>query len=126
VTPAREAIILPLTLLTVVLLGGIRFASPVAIEAPSLFSLVLASLMLGVLVQSGTLDPARILHAGRTPLANANGLFVVAAAFAATAQMISLLVPAAGLPSLGMGLFFFVAILQLLAGALDRALLFAT
>jgi hypothetical protein len=120
VSPAREAITLPLTFLTVVLVGGIHVAERVAIAPPTLFSLVLASLVLGGLVQSGTLEPMRLMRGERSPLENLNGLMVVIGVFAATAQVLSLLTPASGLPSMVMGLFFFVAILQLMAGALDR------
>ena len=119
-TPAREAVTLPLVFLTVVLAGGIHVAERVAIAPPSLLSLVLASLFLGGLVQSGTLDPARLIHAERSAVASINGLLVIISVFAATAQVLSLLTPASGLPSMAMGLFFLVAILQLMAGALDR------
>ena len=119
-TPVREAFVLPLVFLTVVLLGGLHLATPVAIEPPSLFSLVLASLMLGVLVQTGTLDPARLMQSARSPLANVNGLVVLITTFMATAQMLSLMTPASGLPSLALNLFFLIAILQLLAANVDR------
>ncbi|MCC7033887.1 MAG: hypothetical protein IT179_13775 [Acidobacteria bacterium] len=119
-TPVRESITLPLTFLTVVLVGGLRLGGQVAIAPPALFSLVLASLVLGGLVQSGVLDPMRLVHSDRTAVANLNGVVALVATFAATAQVLSLLTPAAGLPSMGMSLFFLVAILQLMAGALDR------
>lgn len=119
-TAIREAVVLPAAALSVVLLGGIRMSGAISIQPPTLFSLVLASLLFGVLVQSGTLDPARLLHAERTPLANLNGTLAVLAVFLASAQILSVLTPAAGLPSLGVGLYFLVAILQLLAAALDR------
>ena len=119
-TPVREAIILPATCLTVVLLGGVRMGGMVAIAPPTLFSLVLASLVLGVFVQSGTLDPSRLLHHERAPVANLNGALVLLTAFLATAQVISLLTPAAGVPSLAISLFLLAAVLQLLAAAPDR------
>ena len=119
-SPAREALTLPLTFLTVVLAGGIHVAERVTIAPPTLFSLVLASLVLGGLVQSGSLDPMRLMRGDRSALENINGLMVVVSVFAATAQVLSLLTPAAGLPSMVMGLFFLVAILQQMAGALDR------
>ena len=120
-TPVREAYGLPLTLLTVVLLGGVRLTSPVIIEPPSLFSLVLASVLVAVFVQSGVLDPARLLDAQRTAVANVNGLLVLLALFLANAQVISRLTPDAGLPALAVSILFFVALLQLGAAALDRA-----
>ena len=45
-TAVREAFVLPLTFLTVVLIGGVHFNTPATIEPPTLFSLVLASLVL--------------------------------------------------------------------------------
>lgn len=120
-TPAREAFALPLTLLTVVLLGGIHLTTPVAIQPPTLFSLVLASVLMAVFVQSGVVDASRLLHADRSSLANLNGLLVMLALFLANAQVISRLTPHSGLPALGVSLLFSVTLLQLGAAALDRA-----
>ena len=119
-TAVREAFVLPLTFLTVVLIGGIHFSTPVTIEPPTLFSLVLASLVLGVLVQTGTLDPARLMQTGRSALANVNGLVVLITVFLATAQVLSMMTPASGLPALALSVFFLIAILQLLAAGVDR------
>ena len=80
-TAAREAFGLPLTLLTVVLIGGIRLTAPIVIAAPTAFSLVLATILMAVFVQSGALDPARLLHSGRPALANFNGLLALVALF---------------------------------------------
>jgi hypothetical protein len=120
VTPAREAFGLPLTLLTVVLVGGVRLTTPVVFAAPTLFSLVLASLLLAVFAQSGVVDPSRLLHAERGTWANVNGILVLASLFLANAQVISRLTPDSGLPALAVGLLFFVTLLQLGAAALDR------
>ena len=120
-TPAREAFGLPLTLLTVVLLGGIRLTTPVAIQPPTLFSLVLASVLLAVFTQSGVVDTSRLMHADRPAWANVNGLLVLLALFLANAQVMSRLTPEAGLPALAVSVLFFVALLQLGAAALDRA-----
>lgn len=120
-TPAREAFALPLTLLTVVLAGGIRLTTPVAIEPPTLFSLVLASVLTAVFVQSGVVDPTRLLRADRSALANLNGLLAMLALFLANAQVISRLTPDTGLPALGVSLLFFVTLLQLGAASLERA-----
>ncbi len=119
-TIVREAFTLPLLFLGVLWLGGLRPGAPVVFEPPSPFSLVLASLALGTFVQSGTLAPARLMHQDRQALANLNGLIVLVTLFGATAQVLSMLVPASGLPSLAGGLLFLVAIVQLLAAALDR------
>lgn len=119
-TPLREAYGLPLTLLTVVLIGGIRLTTPVAIVPPTLFSLVLGTVLLAVFVQSGVVDVAALVHAERPSLANVNGLLVLVALFAAGAQVISRLTPDAGPPALGVSLLFFVTLLQLGAAGLDR------
>lgn len=120
-TPAREAFGLPLALLTVVLLGGIRLTAPIAIQPPTLFSLVLASVLLAVFTQSGVVDPSRLLHADRQAWANVNGLLVLLTLFLANAQVIARLTPEAGLPALALSVLFFVALLQLGAAALDAA-----
>ena len=119
-TPVREAFALPLTLLTVVLVGGLLFTTPLAIVPQTLFSLVLASLVTAVFVQSGTVDPSRLLGPERPALANINGVLALAALFLANAQVISRLTPDSGLPALTVSLLFFVALLQLGAAALDR------
>ena len=119
-TAAREAFGLPLTLLTVVLIGGIRLTAPIVIAAPTAFSLVLATILMAVFVQSGALDPARLLHSGRPALANFNGLLALVALFLANAQVISRLTPDSGLPALAVSVLLFVTLLQLAAAALDR------
>jgi hypothetical protein len=120
VTPAREAYGLPLALLTVVLIGGIRLTSPVAIVPPTLFSLVLGTVLLAVFAQSGVVDVSALVHPNRPPWANVNGLLVLITLFAAGAQVISRLTPDAGLPALAVSVLFFVTLLQLGAAALDR------
>ncbi len=119
-TPAREAYGLPLTLLTVVLVGGIRLTSPMVIAPPTLFSLVLASLLLGAFAQSGVVDASRLVHSERSAWANINGLLVLFTLFLANAQVISRLTPDTGLPALAVSVLFFVTLLQLAAAALDR------
>ena len=119
-TPAREAYGLPLTLLTVVLVGGIRLTAPMVIAPPTLFSLVLASLLLGTFAQSGVVDPSRLVHSERSAWANINGLLVLLTLFLANAQVISRLTPDTGLPALAVSVLFFVTLLQLAAAALDR------
>ena len=119
-TPVREAYGLPLILLTVVLIGGIRLTTPVVIDPPTLFSLVLASVLLAVFARSGVVDPSRLLHQDRSALANLNGMLVLFALFLANAQVISRLTPDAGLPALAVSVLFFVTLLQLGAARLDR------
>ena len=119
-TPAREAYALPLTLLTVVLIGGIRLTSPVAIVPPTLFSLVLASVLVAVFVQSGVVDVSALVHAHRPAWAKINGMLVLLTLFVANAQVISRLTPDAGPPAIAVAVLFLVTLLQLGAAALDR------
>ena len=71
---AFEAFYLPLIMLTVTLLGGLRIAERVILMPPPLSALVLAMLLLGILVRSGALAPERLMSAARSPAANLNGL----------------------------------------------------
>jgi hypothetical protein len=119
-TPAREAIVLPLVFLTVTLLGGLRLGEPPAIEPPTLFSLVLAMLLVATLVQSGTLAPDRLMNAGRPALANMNGLVVVVSAFAASAQVLTLVTPTSGLPAIVVAFVLLGMLVQMVASSLDR------
>jgi hypothetical protein len=119
-TPAREALGLPLLFLTVVLVGGVRFGDRLAMEPPSLFSLVLAMLLVAALVQSGTFAPDRLMNADRSSLANLNGVVVLLAAFLATAQALSLVTPTSGLPAVIVGLVLLGMLVQMVAASLDR------
>jgi hypothetical protein len=120
VTAAREAIVLPFLFLTVALVGGLRPGTPVALMPPSLFALVLAVLFGGVLVQSGALDPLRLMNSSRSALANGNGLLVLAVLFLASAQVFSLLTPESGLPRLIASLYFLVLMFHTMAADPDR------
>jgi len=117
---AREAFYLPLLFLTVVLLGGMRIFDRVVLLPPSLFALVLALLLLGVLVRCGALAPALLMNAGRPAVANLNGFVVVLTVFLAGAQAFSLATPDAGLPNLLFSVFFLVLLLNTLAASPDR------
>ena len=119
-TAVREAVILPLLFLTVVLLGSVHLSDPMRFVPPTVFSLVLASLLLAAYVQSGTLAAGRLMHAERSALENLNGAIVLATTFAATAQVLALVTPASGLPSMVFGLFLFVGVVLMLAASLDR------
>jgi hypothetical protein len=120
-TPAREAIGLPLLFLTVALFGGLRIAERVALVPPPLFALVLSVLALGLLVRSGALIPNALLDGRRPALANLNGLIVVLALFLATAQAFHLSTPESGLPHVLFNVFFVVLLANTLAAAPDRA-----
>ena len=89
-TPAREAIGLPMLFLTVLLLGSARITDSVVLLPPTLFALVLAVLLLRVLVQCGALAPDRLLGSSRSAIANVNGLIVFVALWAAGAQTMSM------------------------------------
>jgi hypothetical protein len=119
-TAAREAIVLPVILLTVTLVGAMRIAERVAFIAPSVFSLVLAFLLLGVLVRSGTMAPGRLMNAARTPLANLNGFIVLMTTVAASGGIFSMMTPERGLPRVAFAVFFLVLLLNTLAAAPDR------
>ena len=121
-TPFREAFVLPLVFLTVALLGGLELHAAAAgatgsvgsWSVPSLFSLVLAVLLVGALA------PERLMHASRTTLANVNGLIVLLSLFAASAQLLHMLTPREGLPLVMVGFLLFVLLLNTLAASPDR------
>ena len=116
----REAIVLPFMLLTVALLAGADIGTTVALVPPSLFSLVLATLLIVALVRSGALDPSRLLHGSRSILANANGAVVLASLFAASAQVLAMLTPRSGLPLFFVDVLLFVLLLNTLVSEPDR------
>jgi hypothetical protein len=119
-TAAREAIVLPFLYLSVALLGGLRLGAPFALMPPSLFALVLAALFGSVLIQSGALDPLRLMNSSRSAVANGNGMLVLAALFVASAQVFSLLTPESGLPRLIASLYFLVLMFHTMAADPDR------
>jgi hypothetical protein len=118
-TATREAIGLPCLLLTVALAGGLRLDATL-VTPPSLFSLVLAVLLAAALVQSGALDPLRLMNGSRSTLANANGATVLGALLLASAQTFTMLTPGAGLPRIVFSLIFLVLLFQTLAAGPDR------
>jgi hypothetical protein len=119
-TAAREAVLLPLIYLTVVLGGAVHIADRVALRPPSLFGLVLGMLLLALLVRSGTLAPERLLHSARSRLANLNGLIAIVTAVLASAQAFTLMTPDSGLPRVLVSLFLLVLLLNTLAASPDR------
>lgn len=119
-SPAREAIYLPLLFLTVTLLGGLRMGERAILVAPPLFTLVFALLLIGVLVKGAALDPDRLMNPRRPALANVNGFVVLMTAFFASAQAFSMVTPDSGLPRLLCGAFLFVLLLNTIAAATDR------
>ena len=119
-TAAREAIYLPLLFLTVTLLGGLRPGAAVVLAPPSLFSLILGVLLVGVLVQSGAFVPHRVMNGSRPALANLNGGVLVAVLLVASAQMFSVLTPDAGLPRVLFSVYFLVLMINTMAASPDR------
>ena len=116
----REAIVLPAIFLTVAMFGGLETGGDLRWTPPSLFSLVLAVMLIAVLVRSGALAPERLMHAARPPLANANGLMVLLSLFAGSAQVLHTLTPRSGLPALIVGLVLFLLLLNTLVSSPDR------
>lgn len=119
-TPVREALVLPLIFLTIALFGGLEPGARDPWAPPSLFSLVLAVMAMAALVRSGTLAPERLMHGSRSILANANGFAVLVSLFAASAQVLHMLTPRSGLPSLIVGIVLFVLLLNTLVMSPDR------
>jgi hypothetical protein len=119
-TPAREAIVLPVLFLTVALAGGLRPGAPLVLPPPSLFALVLAALLVAALVMSGAFDPRRVMNPSRSGLANANGAAILAALFLASAQVFALLTPDGGLPRIILSVYLLVLMLNTLAAGPDR------
>jgi hypothetical protein len=120
-TRAREVFYLPLSFLTVTLLGGVRIADGVAFAPPPLWALVLAVLVAAALIRCGAVAPERLLHRTRSPLANLSGAVVLLTMFAATVQALNAVVPQSGLPRLVAVLFLGVLLLNTIAASSDRA-----
>lgn len=119
-TPFVEACILPVLLLTVTLVGGLRPGGEITFIPPSLGSLVLAMILLALLVRSGALAPERLMHGGRSALENVNGLTVLVTVFVASAQVITLVVPDAGVPALIVWIVLVSLVVQAFAIGPDR------
>lgn len=116
----REAFVLPLLFLTIALFGGLDPGAPAPWNPPSLFALVLAVMVMAALVRSGTLAPDRLMHGSRSIVANANGFVVLLSLFAASAQVLNMLTPRSGLPTLLVGVVLFVLLLNTLVMSPDR------
>ena len=119
-SPAREAIYLPFLFLTVTLLGGLRLEARLTLIPPSLFSLILAVLLIGVLTKSGALIPEQLMSAGRGLIANLNGALVLVALFTASAQALNLVTPNLGLPRLMVDVFLLALLLNTIAALPSR------
>lgn len=117
----REAVVLPGLLLTASFAASVRVAEDGALRfvGPTLFALVLAVGVCAVLVRARVLMPARLVAPARGRLANANGAMVLAALLFAVAQVLTALMPEAGLMAALFGVFY-VALLGSLAAARPR------
>jgi hypothetical protein len=115
-----EAWVLPGLFLTVVLLAALRPGAEVTFVPPTLGALVTAMVLLAIFVRSGALAPDRLMHLSRSALANANGLTILLSVFAASAQVITLVVPDSGVPALIVWTVLISLILQALAIGPDR------
>ena len=118
----REAITLPLLLLTVAALGGIRVttAGALVFVPPTLMSLVLGVLLVAALVRSGALAPERLMSNQRRPLENASGGVVAATLLVASAQVFALVTPAAGFLAFVFTAFYVLLLWNTLAVEPDR------
>jgi len=118
----REAVTLPLLLLTVAALGGVRVAQggSLSLAPPSLMSLILATVLVGALVRSRALVPSRLVNDHRTPIENTSGVVVLVALLAATAQVFTLVTPATGLLAFVFTTFFALLLWNTLAAEPDR------
>jgi hypothetical protein len=120
VSVVREAIVLPTVFLSIVLAASLRPGAQVTVTAPSLGSLIAGMALFALLVRSGALDPQRLMHSGRSAMANLNGLSVLVTAFVASAQMITMLVPESGVPALIAWIVLASLLVQALAIGPDR------
>jgi hypothetical protein len=119
-SPTREAVTLPVLFLTVLLVAGARPGAPVFFTSPSLGSLVTAMVLLALLVRSGALAPERLMNPVRSMMANLNGLSVLLTMYAASAQVITMVVPESGLPALLVWVVLWSLVLQAFALGPDR------
>ena len=118
--PHREAIVLPVLFLTVLLLGGVRIADTAVLVPPSPYFLLLAVLLVRVVVQSGALAPELLVASARSELANLNGVVLLATLWIASAQALAVLIPESGVPRLAFSVFFLILLLNTAAASPDR------
>ena len=119
-TVLREAVLLPALFLTVVLTAALRPGADVAVVPPSLVSLVAGTALFGLLIRSGAVAPERLVNPTRPMLANLNGVCVLMTTFAASAQLVTALVPESGVPALIVWVVLASLLLQAYAIGPDR------
>jgi hypothetical protein len=118
----REALTLPILLLTVAGAGGLRVdaAGKLALVPPSLMALVLGVLLIATLVRAGALDPLRLVGERRSALENISGAIVLVSLLLASAQMFMLLTPPTGLLGFIFTAFFVLLLWNTMAVSPDR------
>jgi hypothetical protein len=118
----REAVTLPILLLTVAGAGGLRVdaAGKLALVPPSLMALVLGVLLIATLVRAGALAPDRLLGERRSALENTSGAIVLMSLLLASAQMFMMLTPPTGLLGFIFTAFFVLLLWNTLAVSPDR------
>jgi hypothetical protein len=120
---ARDAFALPLIFLTVALFGGFRsgHAQGMWFLPPPLIALILATLLIGLLIGTGTLAPDRLMRSDHSALENLSGAIVLATLFAATSQVFNLVTPETGLLHFIFTVFFLLLLWNTLAARPNRA-----
>ncbi len=119
----REAITLPLIFLTVAFGGGLRVSAvnhQLVFLPPTLMALVLALLLVGALVRTGTLLPDELMDVQRPALANLSGVIVVVTLFAAAAQVFNTTTPETGFLQFIIDIFFVLLMWNTVAARPDR------
>lgn len=116
-----EAITVPVLLFASALAGGIRISpgGEVAFVPPTVMTLLLGLLLLGVAAQAGVLSPARLVSPARDGLATANGIVLLGAVVLAGAQVFGALTPSRGIFTLVAHFFFLTALLLMFTARPD-------
>ena len=117
-SPMREAVVLPMLLLTVVLLAGVRVQADGRLRfvGPTVIALVLGSMLSATFVGAGLVSPAKFVAYGRSAPALVNGAILLLALLLAASQVFTLLTPEAGLMHFAFSAFF-IALLGAIAAA---------
>jgi hypothetical protein len=118
----REAVTLPVLLLTIAAVSGVRIAASgrLLLVPPTLMALVLGVLLIATLVRAGALAPNRLIGDHRSALENASGAIVVVALIVASAQVFTMLTPPSGLLGFVFTTFFLLLLWNTMAVGPDR------
>ena len=117
-----EAVVLPWLLLTVALAAGLRVTvdGELRFLVPPLASLIAMLLLMMVFVQSRIIEPWQLMNERRTAVENLNGAVLMASLSAASAQVVSAVMPEAGLPLVLGVIFLFALFINTLAARPGR------